>query len=95
MCEKLVVVASAIGELRTTLLNNLVPVDKDYFLTVNTNSTWSNGLKLYKSRFSTTIKGHSFSQRVINDWSTLPFEIVSAPNALIFTVKINFCTTAD
>jgi len=75
------------------ILNNLVSVDKDYFFTVNTNSTRSNRLKLYKNRFKISIRGHSFSQRIINDWNTLPFEIVSAPNVLIF--KIYFCTTAD
>ena len=71
------------------ILNNLVSVDKDYFFTVNTNPTRSNGLKLYKNRFNTTIKGHSFSQRIVNDWNTLPHEIVSAPNVLIFKTKLD------
>ena len=79
------------------ILNNLFSVDKDYFFAVNTNTTQSNGLKLYKSQFSTMIRGHSFSQRVINDWNTLPFEIVSAPNvATYFKTKSDlFCMTAD
>ena len=72
------------------ILNNLVSVDKDYFFTVNTNPgpTRSNGLKLYKNRFNTAIRGHSFSQRIVNDWNTLPHEIVSAPNVLIFKTRI-------
>jgi len=37
----------------------------------------------------TSIRGHSFSQRIINDWNTLPFEIVSAPNVLIFKTKLD------
>ena len=71
------------------ILNNLVSVDKDYFFTVNTNPTRSNGLKLYKNRFNTAIRGHSFSQRIVNDWNTLPHEIVSAPNVLIFKTKLD------
>ena len=49
----------------------------------------SNGLKLYKNRFNTAIRGHSFSQRIVNDWNTLPHEIVSAPNVLIFKTKVD------
>jgi len=71
------------------ILNNLVSVDKDYFFTVNTNPTRSNGLKLFKSRFNTLTRGHSFSQRIINDWNNLPWEIVSAPNVLIFKTKLD------
>ena len=59
------------------------------FFTVNTNPTRSNGLKLYKNRFNTAIRGHSFSQRIVNDWNTLPHEIVSAPNVLIFKTKVD------
>jgi len=44
-------------------LNNLVSVDRVFF-TVNTNPTRSNGLKLYKNRFKTSIRGHSFPQRI-------------------------------
>ena len=35
------------------------------------------------------IRGHSFSQRVIIDWNTLPFEILSTPNVLIFKTKLD------
>ena len=66
-----------------------ISVDKDYFFTINTNPTRSNGLKLYKNRFNTAIRGHSFSQRIVNDWNTLPHEIVSAPNVLIFKTKLD------
>ena len=35
------------------------------------------------------LEGHSFSQRIVNDWNTLPHEIVSAPNVLIFKTKLD------
>ena len=31
----------------------------------------------------------SFSQKIVNDWNTLPHEIVSAPNVLIFKTKLD------
>jgi len=71
------------------IINNLVSLDRDYFFTFNTNTTRSNGLKIYKPRFNTTTRGHSFSQRIINDWNTVPHEIVSAPNVLIFKTKLD------
>ena len=49
----------------------------------------STSLKLYKNHFNTAIRGHSFSQRIVNDWNTLPHEIVSAPNVLIFKTKLD------
>ena len=42
-----------------------------------------------KNRFNTAIRGHSFSQRIVNDWNTLPHEIVSASNVLIFKTKLD------
>jgi len=71
------------------ILNNLVSMDKKYFFTVNTNPTRSNGLKLFKSRFNASTRGHSFWQRIINDWNNLPCEIVSASNVLIFKTKLD------
>ena len=51
---------------------------QDFFLKFNGNPTRSNGFKLYKNRFTTTIRGFSFSQRITNDWNSLPHDIVSA-----------------
>ena len=56
------------------IINGLVDVDMNYFFTVNANGnhTRSNGLKLYKSRLNSNTRKFSFSQRIINDWNSLP-----------------------
>ena len=60
----------------------MVDVDMNFFFTVNANHTRSNGLKLYKSRFNSNTREFSFSQRIINDWNSLPNDVVTAPNVL-------------
>jgi len=59
----------------------------DYFFTLNSNHTRSNGLKLFKNRLNTNVRKFCFSQRVINDWNSLPHDVVTAPN--VFTLRIN------
>ena len=60
-------------------------MDMNYFFTVNAdaNHTRSNGLKLYKSRFNSNTRKFFFLQRIINDWNSLPHDVVSAPNVFI------------
>ena len=38
---------------------------------------------VYKSRFNSNTRKFSFSQRIINDWNSLPHDVVSAPNVFI------------
>jgi len=66
------------------ILKNLVSVYKDYFLLLIP----THPIKWIQNRFNTSIRGHSFSQKIINDWNTLPYEIVSAPNVFIFKTKL-------
>ena len=54
----------------------------ELFFTVNANAR-SNGLKLYKTRFNSNTRKFSFSQRIINDWNSLPNNVVTAPNVFI------------
>jgi len=72
------------------IINGLVDVDMNYFLTVNANAnhTRCNGLKLYKSRFNSNTRKFSFSQRII-DWNSLPNDVVTAPNVFIFKTKLD------
>ena len=71
------------------IINGLVDVDMNFFFTVNANHTRSNGLKLYKSRFNSNTRKFSFSQRIINDWNSLPNYVVTAPNVFIFKTKLD------
>ena len=73
------------------IINGLVDVDMNFFFTVNANHTRSNGLKLYKNRFNSNTRKFSFPQRIINDWNSLPQDVVSAPNVFIFKTKLARC----
>ena len=74
------------------ILHEDVAVDKDYFFTMNSSHTRSNGLKIYKKYNRTTTRHFTFSQRIINDWNSLPNDVVTSPNVLTFKSKLdNFC----
>ena len=63
------------------ILNEDVLVDKDYFFTMNTSHTRSNDLfKIYKKYNRTSTRYFTFSQRIINNWNSLPNDVVTSPN---------------
>jgi len=71
------------------ILNGAVLVDKEYFFTMNTSyNTRSNGYKIYKKFNRTALRRFTFSQRIINNWNSLPHEIVTSPDVLSF--KLDF-----
>jgi len=55
-----------------------------FFFTVNTNLLDQMTSKFIKNHFNTTVRGHNFSQRIINDWNALPPDVVCAPNVFYF-----------
>ena len=75
------------------ILNGAVLVDKEYFFTMNTSySTRSNGFKIYKKFNKTSTRRFAFSQRIINNWNSLPYEIATSPNVLSFKTNLDhFC----
>ena len=46
-------------------------------------------LKLPKDWAETTIKAHSFTHRVVNDWNSLPGQVISAPSVNAFKNKLD------
>ena len=52
-------------------------------------ATRSNGLKLFKQSCYSNIRLHSFSQRVVNDWNSLPVDIVDAPDVVKFKTLLD------
>ena len=62
----------------------------DYLYTINTSCiTRTNGLKIFKKFNKRAIKRFIFSQRIINDWNSLPRDIVTAPNVLSFKTNLD------
>ena len=60
------------------IVNDIDSIDKDVFFDFSNSITRGNSRKLIKPRASTSIKLHSFSHRIINDWNSLPDEVVLA-----------------
>ena len=56
---------------------------------MNTSHTRSNGLKIYKKYNRTSTRRFTFSQRIINDWNSLPQEVVTSPNVLTFKSNLD------
>ena len=51
--------------------------------------TRSNGYKLFKKFCRLNVRKYSFSQRVVNDWNTLPIEVVQVPDVESFKTKLD------
>ena len=51
--------------------------------------TRGHSLKLEKRRCQTTMRQHCFSNRVINNWNSLPESIISAPTVNSFKSKLD------
>lgn len=72
------------------ILNNIDHCDQNQLFTRDTiTTTRGHSLKLYKRSFRLDIRRHSFSQRVINQWNSLPENVVSAKNLNQFKSKLN------
>ena len=69
------------------ILNGAVLVDKEFFFSMNTSySTRSNGFKKFNM---TSTRRFAFSQRIINNWNSLPYEIATSPNVLSFKTNLD------
>jgi len=56
---------------------------KDYFVVSNTGLR-GHEFKLFKGRFNTTIRKNSFSQKVIDHWNNLSYDVVACTSVLQF-----------
>jgi len=56
---------------------------KDYFVVSNT-CLRGHEFELFKGRFITTIRKNSFSQRVIDHWNKLSYDVVACTSVLQF-----------
>ena len=66
------------------IINDFEDVNyKDYFVTSNTGLR-GHEFKLFKGRFNTTIRKNSFSQRVIDYWNNLTYNVVACTSVLQF-----------
>jgi len=57
---------------------------REYFNISNTTGMRGHEIKLYKSRFNTTIRGNSFSQRIIDNWNNLSNDVIDSNSVMQF-----------
>ena len=66
------------------IINGLVGIRFSDLFSYGYVTTRSNGYKLLKQSCSSNQRLHSFSLRVVNDWNSLPADVVSAPDVASF-----------
>ena len=71
------------------ILNGIDKVDKDLLFTMSHNPTRGHPLKIFKKRYRLRVRGHFFSNRVVDGWNDLPTEVVTAPSLNAFKSRLN------
>lgn len=71
------------------ILNNIDSLNSESFFELSNSATRGNNRKLIKPRATTSIKLHSFSHRVINDWNSLPNDVVLATSINVFKGQLS------
>ena len=72
-----------------TIIHGLVCVPCSEFFVFNLGITRSNGLKLSKEHVNTNVRLQCYKNRIINDWNSLPSDIVNAPDVLVFKTLLD------
>ena len=70
-------------------LHNLNPLPADMLVLAKESVTRGHSLKLRKDQFRLNVRGHFFTQRVINLWNRLKEETVTAPSLNAFKNKLD------
>ena len=74
------------------ILNGVDNLDYRHFFELSNLGTRSNSRKLKKKgHWRTLVRANSFSVRVVNDWNSLPEEVVMAPNISMFKARLDQC----
>ena len=71
------------------IMNNLDNVNQNIFTRVDDRLTRGHNMKLKKLRVKTEFRKNIFSNRIIDDWNSLPQNIVEAPTLNIFKSRLN------
>ena len=71
------------------IIRGLVEVPHQDLFTISCNTARSNGLKLYKKKDNTNTRLNFFTNRIINDWNTLPADTVNALDTTSFKTLLD------
>ena len=64
---------------------------KDLLFIMSNNPTRGHPLKIFKKRYRLRVRGHFFSNRIVDGWNDLPTEVVTAPSLNLFKSRLNKC----
>ena len=73
------------------VLNGYEPSLEHLFAVDNNSITRGHNFKLKKPPFKTTIRQHFFNNCVVNNWNSLPFDVVNATSINSFKNKLDKC----
>ena len=73
------------------VLNGYEPSLEHLFEVDNNSITRGHNFKLKKPLFKTTIRQYIFNNRVVINWSSLPFDVVNATSINSFKSKLDKC----
>ena len=73
------------------ILNGIDKVDKESLFTMSNNPTRGHSLKIFKKRYRLKVRGHFFSNRVVDGWNDLLSEVFTAPSLNSFKSRLNKC----
>ena len=77
------------------ILNGMENLNYRSFFELSELETRTNSRKLKKKgHWRTLIRANTFSVRVVNDWNSLPEEVVTAPNISMFKKRLDQCAWA-
>ena len=71
------------------IIHGLDRIPSDTFFEHSSANTRGHSLKLTKHRCLTKLRQDAFSQRIINDWNSLPEEVVNAPSVNSFKTRLD------
>ena len=78
------------------LLKGYYDISWSNLFTLNpTSHTRGHHLKLYKNQCRLQLRANFFTQRVINQWNSLPDEVVSAPTISVFKDRLDDLWTSS
>ncbi len=70
-------------------LNNIWDTEDNLFKPSTENRTRGHTMKLYKGRWDSAIRGHFFSNRVVNLWNSLPDSVVKSKDVTTFKISLD------
>ena len=71
------------------IINEKIRIQFDDFFTLANNRTRGHPMKVTKLRAMKLSRINSFSQRVVNDWNSLPEDVVMSPSLNTFKNRLD------